>query len=151
MAAWNILKLQRSDFFFNWRRYNCGAFLHFALGGSLQICYKVLPFLLLLEAGKDHPRARDVLLGVLQVGEQCLPLPGNAFVLVGGRVIKVNSLASLAAPQAHQVGALLVLARVVYDVALGALLFEDSGALLWVSGFDLVRHDDWWQVGYGLL
>ena len=66
--------------------------------------------LLLLEAGEGHLGAGDVLLRVLQVGEEGLLVPDNAALLVRGGVRVAGDGAALAAKEAVQVRARLVAA-----------------------------------------
>ncbi len=82
---------------------------------------EVLALALLLQPRKNHLGALDVLGGVQQVLEQGLVTPGDARVLVGGRVGVPLGLPRLAAHQAIQVRALLVPSTLLHSVALGAL------------------------------
>jgi len=77
---------------------------------------------LLLDASEDHFGSRNVLLGVLQVLHQGGIAPHNTFTLVGVRVRVALPLPGLASEQTPEVGAHLVLAPVLYCVALSTLL-----------------------------
>ncbi len=84
----------------------------------------------LLDAGEDHLGAGDELLGVLEVLEEVLLVPGDTRVLVGSGVGVALAGAGLAADDAVEVGALLGLALSSNDgVALEAELLEDRGTL----------------------
>lgn len=94
---------------------------------------QVVPVLALLEAAKGHLGAGDVLLGVLEVLEQRLLLPGDALALVGVGVGVAVDGARLAAEQPVQRGADLVAAAGLDRVALRAARLEEVGTLLGVT------------------
>jgi hypothetical protein len=94
---------------------------------------QVLPVLLLLQAAKGHLGAGDVLLGVLEVREKGIVVPGDALLLVGIGVRVTLDGAGLAAEQAVQSGANLVTAAGLDGVALSAASLEKTSALLDVS------------------
>lgn len=104
------------------------------LGRVLQVGDQVSALVGLLQTSEHHLGAGDVLLGVLQVLEEGLLVPGDALGLVGVRVGEARSLASLATEQTAQVGSGLVLAASLHGVALRATLHKDLLALLNVSG-----------------
>ena len=66
--------------------------------------------LTLLEACKHHLGAGNELLGSFEVSEECVLGPRDALVLIGGGVAEPDCLTRLAAKQAVEVGASLVLA-----------------------------------------
>jgi hypothetical protein len=80
--------------------YLCGRFLEVGDEG--------VSLLILLDAREDHLGARDVLLGVLKVGEESLLAPRDALVYIGSGVGVAGGLASLAAEETVEVGALFV-------------------------------------------
>jgi hypothetical protein len=94
---------------------------------------QVLPVLLLLQAAKGHLGAGNVLLGVLEVREKGIVVPGDALLLVGIGVRVALDGAGLAAEQAVQGGADLVTAAGLDGVALSAAGLEKTSALLDVS------------------
>jgi len=100
------------------------------LGGRLQVGDQIAALVGLLQAGEDHLGAGDVLLGVLQVLEQGVLVPGDALGLVGVRVRESGRLSGLATDQSMQVGSHLVLAAGLNGVALGATLHEQLLSLL---------------------
>lgn len=92
-----------------------------------------MTILLLLQATKSHLGARDVLLGVLNVVEQGLVIPGDALVLVGVGEAVAGGGARLAAEEAVQVGADLVATVLLDGVALSTTGLEEVGTLLSVT------------------
>lgn len=94
---------------------------------------QVVAVLLLLQAAKGHLGAGDVLLGVLEVLEQGLLLPGDAGLLVGVGVGVALGGAGLAAEEAVQGRADLVAAVGLDGVALGTTGLEEVGTLLSVT------------------
>merc|ERR550537_1844912 len=92
---------------------------------------------LLLHAGEDHLRPRDVLLRVDQVLEHVLVAPDDAAVLVRVAVAEARGLAARAAKDAVQVRALLHRAAVLDGVALRTLGLEELEALLDVARGDV--------------
>lgn len=105
------------------------------LGGRLQVGNQIATLIGLLETSEDHLGARDVLLGVLQVLEQRILVPGNTLSLVGVCVGETGCLASLATDQTVQVGSNLVLATGLHSVALCATLHEQLLALLNITSW----------------
>lgn len=103
------------------------------LGRVLEVGDQVSALVGLLQTGKHHLRSGDVLLGVLQVLEQGVLVPGDALGLVRVRVRESSRLASLASEQTAQVGSGLVLATSLHGVALRTALHKDLLALLDVS------------------
>lgn len=93
---------------------------------------------LLLDAGEDHFGSRNVLLGVLQVLHQGVVVPHDTFALVGVRVRVTLRLPGLTSEQTPEVGAHLVLAPVLYCVALGTLLDKSLLSLCNVSHSQLL-------------
>lgn len=97
---------------------------------------QVISVLSLLQATEGHLGARDVLLGVLEVLEERLVVPGDALLLVGIGVGVALDGAGLAAEEAVQGRADLVAAGGVDGVALSAARLEEVGTLLnitWVA------------------
>lgn len=92
-----------------------------------------MAILLLLEATKGHLGAGNVLLGVLNVIEQGLVVPGNALVLVGVGEVVAGGGTRLAAKEAVQVGADLVATVLLDGVALSTTGLEEVGTLLSVT------------------
>lgn len=109
----------------------------FRLESGLHVSNQVVSLGVLLDTGEDHLGARDILLGVLKVLEKSLLGPDNALADVASRVRVTSGLASLAAEEAVQVGALLVGSTSLDSVALSALGLEDLGTFLNVSHFRL--------------
>lgn len=105
------------------------------LGGRLQVGNQIATLVGLLKTGEDHLGAGDVLLGVLQVLEQRIFVPGNSLSLVGICVGEAGSLAGLATDQTVQVGSNLVLATGLHSVALCATLNEQLLALLNITSW----------------
>lgn len=101
--------------------------------GLDQIRNQVATLLWLLQAGKDHLGALDVLLRSQEVLEQRLVCPRDARVLVGRRVRIAFGLTRLTVDHAVEVGALLVGAALVRGVALRAFGLEDLGSFDSVS------------------
>lgn len=110
---------------------SCPRFLKAYWGLNLR--NQVIPVLLLLQAAESHLGTGDVLLGVLEVGEERVVLPGDALALVGVGVGVALDGARLAAEEAVQRRADLVAAAVLDGVALRAARLEQAGALLDVS------------------
>ena len=77
-------------------------------GRVLEVGDEGVSLLILLDAREDHLGAGDELLGVLKVGEESLLTPRDTLVHVGSGVGIAGGLASLAAEETAQVGALLV-------------------------------------------
>merc|ERR1740121_1534711 len=104
--------------------------------------------LVLLDAGEDHLRPRDVLLGVDQVLEHVLVRPHNPRVLVGLGVGEALAGAGGAAHDAPQGRALLRVAALLDGVALSALGLEELGPLLHITCWHfhvwLGNHHDWY-------
>lgn len=99
----------------------------------LDIRDQVVPVLVLLQATEGHLGAGNVLLGVLEVGEESALVPGDALLLVGIGVGVAVDGAGLAAEEAVQSGADLVAAVLLDGVALGTAGLEQAGALLGVT------------------
>lgn len=81
---------------------------------------QVVAILRLLQATEGHLGAGNVLLRVLEVGEQSLLLPGDAFRPVGICVREALDRASLATKETVEVGANLVGATSLKGMALSA-------------------------------
>lgn len=115
------------------------------LGGRLEVGNQIATLVGLLQTGEDHLGAGDVLLGVLQVLEQSILVPGNALGLVGICVGETGCLSSLATDQTMQIGSNLVLATGLHSVALCATLHEQLLALLnitsWYAHYSLYVFD----------
>jgi hypothetical protein len=107
--------------------------------GLLEVGNQVVPVLLLLETAEGHLGAGDVLLGVLEVGEEGVVLPGDALLLVGVGVGVAVDGTGLAAEEAVQGRADLVAAVLLDGVALGATGLEEVGTLLSVSCDDVLE------------
>lgn len=82
---------------------HCLALAGIGLEKSDEIC----AVLLLLEPGKDHLGALDVLLGVEEIFEEGLVAPGDAGILVGCGVGEALDGAALAAEETPEIGTLL--------------------------------------------
>jgi hypothetical protein len=95
------------------------------LGLVLEEGDQVVAVLWLLEATEGHLGAGDVLLGVLEVGEQGLVVPCDTLLLVRVRVGETLDLAGLAAEETVQVGADLVALTFLQGVALCASCLLD--------------------------
>ena len=98
---------------------------------------EVVAVLGLLEATEGHLGAGDVLLGVLEVVEERVLVPGDALLLVGVGVRVTGDLAGLAAEETVELGADLVALALLQGVALSAAGLEEVGALLGVT-FNMV-------------
>lgn len=94
---------------------------------------QVVPVLLLLETTEGHLGAGEVLLGVLEVGEEGLLVPGDAGLLVGVGVAVASDGTGLATEEAVQERADLVAAVLLDGVALGTTGLEEVGTLLSVT------------------
>jgi hypothetical protein len=94
---------------------------------------EVVPVLILLEAAKRHLCAGNVLLGVLEVIEHGVLVPGDALLLVGVGVGEAVDRAGLAAKDAVERGADLVAAVLLEGVALRTAGLEEVGTLLGVT------------------
>lgn len=101
----------------------------------LEVSDQVVSLGFLLQTSEDHLGARDVLLGVLQVLEQGILVPGDTLADVGSRVREARSLTSLAAEQTVEVRTLLVSSTSLDGVALSTLGLEDLSTLSDVSHF----------------
>jgi len=99
---------------------------------------EVVAVLGLLETTEGHLGARDVLLGVLEVLEQCVLVPGDALLLVGVGVRVAVDLAGLAAEEAVEHGADLVALALLQGVALSAAGLEEVGTLLSIACNELL-------------
>jgi len=106
-------------------------------GGVLEVGDEVLAVLLLLETAEGHLGAGDVLLGVLEVGEQSVFLPGDALLLVGVGVGVAVDGAGLAAEETVQGRADLVGTASLDGVALSATGLEEGRTLLSVTWWEL--------------
>jgi hypothetical protein len=105
-------------------------------GGLLEVGNQVIPVLLLLQATEGHLGAGNVLLGVLEVGEEGLLVPGDALLLVGVGVGVALDGTGLAAEETVQSRADLVAAVLLDGVALRAAGLEEAGTLLSISACD---------------
>lgn len=94
---------------------------------------EVVAVLGLLEATEGHLGTGNVLLGVLEVLEQCVLVPGDALLLVGVGVRVAVDLAGLAAEEAMEHGADLVALTLLQGVALSAAGLEEVGTLLSIA------------------
>lgn len=97
--------------------------------GKNNIRNEVLPVLLLLETTKRHLGARNVLLGVLEVREEGVLVPGDALLLVGIGVGVALDGASLAAEKTVQSRSNLVAAVLLDSVALSTTALEHLDTL----------------------
>jgi hypothetical protein len=102
-------------------------------GRVLEVGNQVVPVLLLLETAEGHLGAGDVFLGVLEVLEEGLVLPGDALLLVGVGVGVAVDGTGLAAEEAVESGTDLVAAVLLDGVALCAARLEQVGTLLSVT------------------
>lgn len=106
----------------------------FTLGcATRNIRDEVVPVLVLLETAKRHLCTGNVLLGVLEVVEHGVLVPGDALLLVGVGVGEAVDRAGLAAENAVERGADLVAAVLLEGVALRAAGLEEVGTLLGVT------------------
>ena len=94
---------------------------------------EVVAVLGLLEATEGHLGAGDVLLGVLEVVEERVLVPGDALLLVGVGVRVTGDLAGLAAEETVELGADLVALALLQGVALSAAGLEETGTLLSIA------------------
>lgn len=98
-----------------------------------QVSDQVVPVLLLLEATEGHLGTRNVLLGVLEVGEQSVLLPLDALLLVGIGVCVTLNGTGVTAEKPVQSRADLVTAASLNGVALSASGLEQTSTLLRVA------------------
>lgn len=104
------------------------------LGGVLlEVGDEVVPLLGLLETTEGHLSTGNELLGVLEVGEQSVLVPGNTSLLVGVGVGVSLGLTGLTAKETVQVGADLVGTASLDGVALSATGLEELGTLASVT------------------
>jgi hypothetical protein len=94
---------------------------------------QVIAVLLLLQSTERHLGTGDVLLGVLEVVEQRLLVPGDALLLVGISVGKALNLTTLAAKETVQLRADLVALTLLQGVALSTSCLEKVGTLLGIA------------------
>ena len=94
---------------------------------------QVVAVLRLLETTEGHLGAGNVLLGVLEVLEEGVLVPGDALLLVGVGVGVALDLASLAAEKTVKHGADLVALTLLQGVALSAAGLEEVGTLLGIA------------------
>lgn len=94
---------------------------------------EVVAVLGLLETTKGHLGTRNVLLGVLEVLEEGVLVPGDALLLVGIGVGVAVDLAGLTAEKAVKHGADLVALTLLQGVALSAAGLEEVGTLLSIA------------------
>jgi len=94
---------------------------------------EVVTVLGLLETTEGHLGAGDVLLGVLEVLEEGVLVPGDALLLVGVGVGVALDLSGLAAEEAVEHGADLVALALLQGVALRAAGLEKVGTLLSIA------------------
>lgn len=104
------------------------------LFGSVgEVGNEILAVLLLLQATESHLGSGDVLLGVLEVSEEGVIVPGDALLLVGVGVGVAIDGSGLAAEKTVQGRTDLVGTALLDSVALGATGLEEVGTLLSVS------------------
>ena len=99
---------------------------------------EVVAVLGLLEATEGHLGAGDVLLGVLEVVEERVLVPGDALLLVGVGVRVAGDLAGLAAEETVELGTDLVALALLQGVALSAAGLEETGTLLSIACDELL-------------
>jgi hypothetical protein len=99
----------------------------------LHVSNNVTTFLGLLETVKHHLGTRNVLLGVLQVIEQCLVFPNDTLLLVGVRVGKSFSLTRLTSKDSSKIRSNLVCTSLFNSVALSTTGLEEFGSIGGVS------------------
>lgn len=102
-------------------------------GAAHDVRDDVVPVLVLLETTEGHLGTRNVLLGVLEVLEESVLVPGDALLLVGIGVGVAVDGAGLAAEEAVESGADLVAATLLKGVALSAAGLEEVGTLLGIT------------------
>ena len=101
---------------------------------------EVVAVLGLLETTESHLGARDVLLGVLEVLEERVLVPGDALLLVGIGVRVAIDLTGLAAEEAVEHGTDLVALTLLQGVALRAARLEEVGTLLSIACDELLAN-----------
>jgi hypothetical protein len=101
---------------------------------------EVVAVLGLLETTESHLGAGDVLLGVLEVLEEGVLVPGDALLLVGVGVGVALNLTGLAAEKAVEHGADLVALTLLQGVALRAAGLEEVGTLLSIACDELLAN-----------
>lgn len=99
---------------------------------------EVVAVLGLLEATEGHLGAGDVLLGVLEVIEEGVLVPGDTLLLVGVGVRVAGDLAGLAAEETVELGTDLVALALLQGVALSAAGLEETGTLLSIACDELL-------------
>lgn len=112
------------------QRGNAAAHLFGSVG---EVSNEILAVLLLLQATESHLGSGDVLLGVLEVSEEGVIVPGDALPLVGVGVGVALDRSGLAAEETVQSRTDLVGTALLDSVALGATGLEEVGTLLSVS------------------
>ena len=101
---------------------------------------EVVAILGLLETTESHLGAGDVLLGVLEVLEEGVLVPGDALLLVGVGVGVALDLTGLATEKAVEHGADLVALALLQGVALRAAGLEEVGTLLSIACGELLAN-----------
>jgi hypothetical protein len=101
---------------------------------------EIVAVLGLLETTESHLGAGDVLLGVLEVLEEGVLVPGDALLLVGVGVGVALNLTGLAAEKAVEHGADLVALTLLQGVALRAAGLEEVGTLLSIACDELLAN-----------
>jgi hypothetical protein len=101
---------------------------------------EVVAVLGLLETTEGHLGAGNVLLGVLEVLEEGVLVPGDALLLVGVGVGVALDLTGLAAEEAVEHGADLVALTLLQGVALRAAGLEEVGTLLSIACRELLAN-----------
>lgn len=99
---------------------------------------EVVTVLGLLETTESHLGTRDVLLGVLEVLEEGVLVPGDALLLVGVGVGVALDLTGLTAEETVKHGTDLVALALLQGVALRAAGLEEVGTLLSIACDDLL-------------
>lgn len=112
----------------------------YLFGVLLEESDQIVAILALLETTESHLGSRDVLLGVFEVGEQSVLVPGNALGLVGVGVVVALNLTSLAAEESVKVRSNLVGTTFFKGVALSTAGLEKVSTLGSVTWLE--RHDD---------
>lgn len=102
-------------------------------GVLLEVGDEVVALLALLETTEGHLGTGNELLGVLEVLEQSVLVPGHTGLLVGIGVGIALDLTGLTAEEAEEVGADLVSTTALDGVALLAASLEELGTLLRVT------------------
>lgn len=105
----------------------------FLFGILLEESNEIIPVLLLFQTTEGHLSARNVLLGIFEVGKQSLVFPSNTLLLVSIGVGVAIYGASLAAEKTVKGGADFAALPSFKSMALSATSLEEVGTLLSVT------------------